>query len=104
MSERLVASQPPVQSSLIADATESATQRALVSVKQAASASFARLDAAKPARRSPDLPIADLLRECYLTAEAVRDITPDVLDGRLRALAGAVTGADPLRPGPLGAA
>jgi hypothetical protein len=37
-----------------------------VSVKHAASAPFARLDAAKPARRSPDLPIADLLRECHL--------------------------------------
>ena len=47
-------------------------------------------DAAKPARRSHDLPIADLLSELHLTAEAVRDITPDVLDGRLRALAAAL--------------
>jgi hypothetical protein len=73
MSERAVASQPAVQSSPTADA------------------------AAKPARRPPDRPIADLLRECHLTTEAVRDITPDVLDGRLRELAVALTGADRLR-------
>src|SRR5580692_11157507 len=73
MSERAVASQPALQSSPIADA------------------------AAKLARRPPDRPIADLLRECHLTAEAVRDITPDVLDGRLRALVAALTGADRLR-------
>lgn len=58
---------------------------------------FALLDAAKPARRPQDLPIADLLGEFRLTAEAVRDITPDVLDGRLRGLAVALTGADRLR-------
>src|SRR5229473_8522885 len=97
MSERAVASQPQVESSPIADATESTSPRVLAAVKHAASAPFARLDAAKPARRSPDLPIADLLRESRLTAEAVRDITPDVLDGRLRALATALTGADRLR-------
>src|SRR5579864_7999002 len=97
MSERAVASQPQVQSSLIADATESTSPRVLVSVKHAASAPFARLDAAKPARRSPNLPVADLLRECHLTAEAVRDITPDVLEGRLRELATALNGADRLR-------
>jgi hypothetical protein len=55
------------------------------------------LDATNPARRSPDLTIADLLSELHLTAEAVRDITPDVLDGRLRALAVTLTGADRLR-------
>jgi putative DNA primase/helicase len=92
-----VTTQPRLRSSLIADATESASPRVLASANHAASASFARLDAAKPARRSPDVPIADLLRECHLTAEAVRDITPDVLDGRLRALAVAITGADRLR-------
>src|SRR5436190_1354184 len=53
--------------------------------------------AAKPGRRSQDPPIADLLNEFHLTAEAVHDITPDVLDGRLRALAGALAGADRLR-------
>jgi hypothetical protein len=50
-----------------------------------------------PSRRSPDLPIADLLRECHLTAEAVHNITLDVLDGRLRELAVALAGADRLR-------
>lgn len=65
--------------------------------KYADAALFALLDAAKPARRSQDLPIADLLSEFHLTAEAVRDITPDVLDGRLRALGVALTGADRLR-------
>lgn len=48
---------------------------------------FALLDAAKPAQRSQDLPIADLLSELQLTAEAVRDITADQLGERLRALA-----------------
>jgi hypothetical protein len=97
MSDRAVTSQPQLRSSLIADAAESAGPRVSAAVKHAGSAPFALLDAAKPARRPPDLPIADLLRECHLTAEAVRDITPDVLDGRLRALAVALTGADRLR-------
>ena len=45
------------------------------------------LDAGTPARRSQDFPIADLLSELQLTAAAVRDVTPDVLDRRMRALA-----------------
>jgi len=49
------------------------------------------------AKRSQDLPIADLLSEFHLTAEAVRDITLDELGRRLSALTVALTGAGRLR-------
>lgn len=53
--------------------------------------------AATTARPSQELSIRDLLIKFNLTVEVVRDISPDVLSERLRALAAAMTGADRLR-------
>jgi hypothetical protein len=58
---------------------------------------FALLDAAIPAKRPQDMPIAELLHEHRLTLEDVHAISTDNLDARLRALALALTGADRLR-------
>ena len=65
--------------------------------KYGAAAFWKLIDSAKPTKRSQDKSIANLVSELELTAEAVRDITPDLLSERLRALAVALTGADGLR-------
>jgi Protein of unknown function (DUF3631)/Domain of unknown function (DUF3854) len=65
--------------------------------KHGDSALFTLIDAAAPAQRSQDLPIAELIREHRLTADEVTGLAIDLLEERLRALALALTGADPLR-------
>jgi putative DNA primase/helicase len=65
--------------------------------KHGDAAVFALLDAATPARRPQDMPIADLLKAHSLTLDAVTNSTTDQLGARLRALALDLTGADRLR-------